>query len=165
MAGPLPPSTTMERMTRQFLHPRFGPLALAVLVSLPATPGAQLATPITVYKTPTCGCCTKWVDYMRQNGFAPEVKDLPALTVIKQSSGIAPALQSCHTSIVDGYVVEGHVPADLVRKMLKERPKITGIAVPGMPMGSPGMEQGGRVDPYQVIAFQKSGATSVYATR
>jgi hypothetical protein len=121
--------------------------------------------PMKVYKTPTCGCCTKWVDHVAAAGFKAEVVDLPSLTVIKANSGVPQRLSSCHTAVVDGYVVEGHVPADVIHKLLKERPQVTGIAVPGMPIGSPGMEQGSRKDPYDVLTFTKTGSTSVYASR
>lgn len=139
--------------------------ALMLSATAPVVSGqAPLATPIKVYKTPTCGCCGKWVEHMRQAGFAPEVQDLPNLAAIKQSTGVPPRLQSCHTSLVGDYVVEGHVPADVVRDLLKEKPAIAGIAVPGMPMGSPGME-GPRQDPYQVIAFTREGQQRVFAER
>ena len=116
-------------------------LAFALVASL--APSAQVATPITVYKTPTCGCCGKWVEHMKQNGFAPKVTDLPNLSAVSRRAACRPNLQSCHTSTIDGYTIEGHVPADVIRQLLKEKPKVAGIAVPGMPMGSPGMEQGG----------------------
>ncbi|HXE81357.1 MAG TPA: DUF411 domain-containing protein [Vicinamibacterales bacterium] len=140
-------------------------LAAAIAASQPRKPGAQGPAKITVYKTPTCGCCAKWVEHMKANGFVPTVHDLPELGAIKAKHGIPAPLQSCHTAIVDGYVVEGHVPADVVRRMLKERPQAAGIAVPGMPMGSPGMEQGGRKDPYEVLTFDTSGKTTVFAKR
>jgi len=151
----------------------FGTLGLSALIlSFAAvsalaqkTATAANPTPIAVYKTPTCGCCTKWVDHMKAAGFAPTVTDLPELSAIKARVGVPPNLQSCHTATVDGYVVEGHVPADVVRQLLKERPKVTGIAVPGMPMGSPGMEQGGLKDPYDVLTFNVAGKTTVYAKR
>jgi hypothetical protein len=145
----------------------FAALGLALAIAASARPPAAAAGPttITVYKTPTCGCCAKWVEHMKANGFAPTVHDLPELSAIKAKHGIPPDLQSCHTAIVDGYVVEGHVPADVVQKMLKDRPKAAGIAVPGMPMGSPGMEQGGVKDPYDVLTFDAAGRTGVFAKR
>jgi hypothetical protein len=135
-----------------------------IALTVPATAQGPVATPITVYKTPTCGCCSKWVDHMRANGFAPKVEDLPNLAAVKMSTGVPRQLQSCHTSVVEGYAVEGHVPADVVRQMLKEKPKIVGIAVPGMPMGSPGME-GSYTEKYNVVAFDKDGGQRVYASR
>ena len=142
-------------------------LVLALVLSSPAgqSPTVPKATTITVYKTSTCGCCGKWVEHMANAGFAPIVKDLPEVGSTKAKLGVPSELGSCHTSVVDGYIVEGHVPADVVKQLLKERPKVAGIAVPGMPMGSPGMEQGDQKDPYDVIAFDKSGKTSVYAKR
>jgi hypothetical protein len=122
-------------------------------------------TPITVYKTPTCGCCKQWVKHLEANGFAVKVHDMDSLEEIKRSMGVPGELQSCHTGIVNKYVVEGHVPADLIQKMLKEKPAIVGLAVPGMPSGSPGMEQGGPKDRYDVIAFERGGKTHVYARR
>jgi hypothetical protein len=142
-------------------------LVLAVVLSAPAgqNPTVPKPTTITVYKTATCGCCGKWVEHMTNAGFAPIVKDLPEVGSTKAKLGVPADLQSCHTTVVDGYVVEGHVPADVVRQLLKERPKVTGIAVPGMPMGSPGMEQGDQKDPYAIIAFDEAGKTTVYAKR
>lgn len=140
-------------------------LTLAVALVASVAPTAQVKTPITVYKTPTCGCCGKWVDHMRQNGFNPTVNDLPNLAAVKQSAGVPGNLQSCHTSTIEGYAIEGHVPADVVRQLLKEKPKVAGIAVPGMPIGSPGMEQPGRTDKYNIVAFGKDGTQKVYASR
>lgn len=125
-----------------------------------ATPTKPIA--IKVYKTPQCGCCKGWVQHLRDNGFQVETMDMPDLSMIKQKYGVAPALQACHTAIVNGYVVEGHVPADVILKMLKEHPAVAGIAVPGMPSGSPGME-GGRKQAYDVLTFDKAGHTKVYA--
>jgi len=115
-----------------------------------------------VYKTPTCGCCEKWVAHMRQAGFTVDARNIPDTTAERAKAGVPVDLASCHTGMVDGYAVEGHVPADVVKRMLKERPKIAGIAAPGMPIGSPGMEQPGYNEPYNVMAFDKSGKTSVY---
>lgn len=120
--------------------------------------------PVTVYKSPTCGCCGKWVEMMRANGFDVTVNDMPDVTPMKDKQGVPAALRSCHTAVVGGYAIEGHVPVDLVKKLLKEKPNAAGIAVPGMPMGSPGME-GATKDTYNVVLFDKAGKTSVYATR
>lgn len=118
-----------------------------------------------VYKTPTCGCCAAWVTYVRRAGFQVEVHDLPDLTEIKRSSGVPQSGESCHTAQVGGYFVEGHVPVEDIRRMLAERPDIRGIAVPGMPAGSPGMEvPGGRADRYQVKAVRRDGSAVVFAT-
>lgn len=123
------------------------------------------ATAVEVYKSPTCGCCAKWVEHLRTATFAPDVHEMPDVSPVKTKAGVPASLQSCHTALVGGYVIEGHVPADVIRQLLREKPKIAGLAVPGMPIGSPGMEQGSRVDPYEVIAFTKDGKTSTYAMR
>lgn len=123
-------------------------------------------TVIQVYKSPTCGCCKNWVDHVRAAGFEPEVFDLSEseLQARKTRLGVGPKLASCHTAIVNGYVVEGHVPAADIQRMLREKPAIAGIAAPGMPVGSPGMEvPGGRKDAYDVVAFTRSGTTRVFA--
>lgn len=128
-------------------------------------PGQQARPiPITVYKSPTCGCCAAWNEHMTANGFAVTVRDTDNLTPVKADAGVPARLQSCHTAIVQGYVVEGHVPADLVKKMLAEKPRVVGIAVPGMPQGSPGMEQGTK-QAYDVLLFDAQGRTTVYARR
>ena len=137
----------------------------ACFVGVPANlVGLQSENDIEIWKTPTCGCCKLWVDHIRSNGFKPTVHDMPDVSAIKRKLGVPTTLESCHTAVVGGYAIEGHVPADVVRTMLKEKPKILGLAVPGMPMGSPGME-GSRKDPYNVIAFQRNGQTTVFAKR
>lgn len=118
---------------------------------------------VTVYKTPTCGCCKKWVNHLESNGFEVESVDMRDLRMIKSMSGITPELSSCHTAIVDGYTIEGHVPADDIKRLLEERPAVKGLAVPGMPMGSPGME-GPRKDAYDVMAFGEGGKATVFAS-
>jgi hypothetical protein len=178
-------------MKSNVLSRRTGPAAVLLLLALgacnragqaeaapTADPGAasapqagQTAAPaqgtrMVVYKTPSCGCCRAWVDHVQAAGFAVEVRDMPDVAPVKHEHGLPGHLASCHTAIVDGYVVEGHVPADVIRRMLAERPQVAGIAVPGMPVGSPGMEvPGGRKDPYDIIAFSKDGKVSVYETR
>ena len=102
---------------------------------------------------------------MQKAGFKVREVDLDDLTEVKQASGVPMRFRTCHTALVDGYVVEGHVPADLVKKMLAEKPKAAGLAVPGMPIGSPGMEQGDQKEPYDVFLFDKTGKTTVYAKR
>ena len=117
-------------------------------------------TPITIYKSPTCGCCAKWVDHMRAAGFATTVRDTPDMDPVKRREGVPKDLESCHTALVGAYVVEGHVPAADVLRLLRERPAgVRGVAAPGMPAGSPGMEMGGQVDRYEVIAFHRDGKT------
>jgi hypothetical protein len=128
---------------------------------------AQSARPqMTVYKSPTCGCCSKWVEHMQANGFDVKAINVDDIEKVKRDHGVPASAASCHTGIVNGYVVEGHVPADAVLKMLKDKPAIAGIAVPGMPMGSPGMEvPGGQKDAYTIVSFDKTGKTSVYQKR
>ena len=105
------------------------------------------------------------VDHMREAGFEVKTIDVADVTAYKKKYGLPPGMGSCHTAIVDGYVVEGHVPAEVVKQMLEEKPDISGIAVPGMPVGSPGMEQGDHVDSYDVVSFDSEGNKSVYASR
>jgi hypothetical protein len=121
---------------------------------------------LVVYKTATCGCCKDWIEHMEENGFTVVAHDYQAVELnnLKLDAGVKSDLASCHTALVAGYVVEGHVPADLVKRMLAERPQITGLAVPGMPVGSPGMEGPIKQD-YRVIAFKRDGAREVYAER
>ncbi|SRR5690554_371753 len=121
------------------------------------TPQVQ-AQEVTVYKSPTCGCCTDWIKHLEDNGFKVVAKDTGNMHQIKQQAGLQPGLGSCHTAFVDGYVIEGHVPASDIHRLLKERPAARGLAVPGMPIGSPGMEVAGRPnDPYDVILFRENG--------
>jgi hypothetical protein len=126
---------------------------------------AHSETRLVIYKSPACGCCGNWVNHVKANGFQTEIHDVDDVNAIKSKHGVPEELYSCHTALADGYVFEGHVPSDLVTKVLKEKPKIVGIAAPGMPIGSPGMEMGGRKDPYKIIAFTRDGKTSVYAQR
>src|SRR5690349_24413252 len=136
----------------------------ALLALRPAlSAGAPTPTAITVYKDPSCGCCTKWVSHLQANGFAPDVHDRSDMDALKDSLGVPTALRSCHTAVVGKYVIEGHVPAADVKQLLATKPaKTVGLAAPGMPAGSPGMEMGGRVDRYDVIAFAPGGSTRVF---
>lgn len=138
-----------------------GLLSIGGLVAMQKT---STAGEVVVYKSPTCGCCKEWVKHLQENGYKVEVHEQYDVTPIKRDLGVPNHLRSCHTATVDGYVLEGHVPADLISRMQTEKPAIKGLAVPGMPMGSPGME-GPRKDPYDVIAFEEKGKTTVYATR
>jgi hypothetical protein len=140
-----------------------GGLTLAAL--LPDTSVAmRKPIAITVYKDPSCGCCTKWVEHLRANGFAPDARDRADMDALKESLGVPAALRSCHTAVAGRYVIEGHVPAADVKKLLDAPPaNVVGLAVPGMPAGSPGMEMGGRADRYEVIAFGAKGSTRVFA--
>lgn len=129
-----------------------------------AVPVASGLPTLVVHKTPTCGCCHQWVAHMQQAGFTVQTHDHDDLAGIKTEHGVPRDKQSCHTALVDGYVIEGHVPADDVKRLLAERPDIRGLTVPGMPAGSPGMEMpDGRVDAYAVEAIGKDGGTTVFA--
>lgn len=139
-------------------------LFLVMVLALPVHPAYADNPEITVYKTPTCGCCVKWVDHLKANGFNVTVQDLADLASIKQQFSVPSDLQSCHTASVGGYTIEGHVPADDIKKLLAEKPKARGLAVPGMPVGSPGMEMGDRKDPYKVILYGEKGQQTVYAS-
>jgi hypothetical protein len=116
---------------------------------------------VKVYKSPSCGCCANWVEHMRAAGFDVEVEDTEQLASVKAEAGVPPQLQSCHTALIGDYVFEGHVPAAAIVRFLDEKPDLDGLAVPGMPVGSPGMEMGGRVDPFDVVAWN-GVETSVY---
>lgn len=121
------------------------------------------ASELTVFRSPTCGCCGKWVEHMRSFGFQIEDNITEDVDVIAQQYGLPDQLRSCHTTIANGYIIEGHIPAVDVARLLKEAPKIAGIAVPGMPVGSPGMESGDYVEPYSVLSFTEAGDTAVFA--
>jgi hypothetical protein len=117
-----------------------------------------------VYKTPWCGCCVKWADHLRENGFVVVTKEVTDLTKVEAKPNVEWRISSCHTAIVDGYVIEGHVPADVIKRFLEERPPVVGLTVPGMPLGSPGMEAEVK-QPYEVLTFDSKGRTEVYAKR
>ena len=121
---------------------------------------------IKVYKTPQCGCCTKWVDVLRDAGLDVEAEDIShaELNEKKIDAGLNRSLASCHTALVGDYVIEGHVPVAEIRRLLESEPDVRGLAVPGMPVGSPGMEIGDRQDPYDVLAFREDGSTEVFAS-
>lgn len=136
-----------------------------LVLAASAAPAPQAKSVVVIHKSPTCGCCSKWVDHMKAAGFATEVHDMADVEPIKNKHRVPADLRSCHTALADGVVIEGHVPADLVKKLLAERSKSTiGLAVPGMVTGSPGME-GAWKDPYDVISFDQAGKTAVYAKR
>lgn len=130
-----------------------------LLVPLLLLSGSAMASNGVVYKSPSCGCCKEWINHMTDAGFELEAIDHGNLTAIKKQHGVSPQLASCHTAVIDGYVVEGHVPAQDVKRLLAEKPTLTGISVPGMPLGSPGMEYNGQTQAYKVIGFTQSGMT------
>lgn len=141
-------------------------LRLFLIAAFFATPAISIAEQIlpkiTVYKSPTCGCCTKWVKHLEQNGFVVEALNSRDMSAVKRQMGITRDIQSCHTGEVDGYFIEGHVPAADIKKLLKEKPKAAGLTVPGMPMGSPGME-GHRKDAYSVLLIGEDGKQQVFS--
>lgn len=117
---------------------------------------------MTVYKSPTCGCCGKWITHMEENGLKVNAVDILEMNVVKERYGITRNLASCHTAIIDGYYIEGHVPAADVKRLIAEKTNSKGLTVPGMPVGSPGMEMGDRVDSYQVLSVKSDGSTEVF---
>ncbi|MBL8224976.1 MAG: DUF411 domain-containing protein [Chromatiales bacterium] len=129
---------------------------------LPLARAADAAPVLQVWRTPTCGCCGAWVRHMETNGFRVEVTMQDDLSAIKAKHGVPRSLESCHTGVVGGYVVEGHVPAGDVKRLLRERPPVAGLVVPGMPAGSPGME-GPVSEPYATLALAADGTTTVFA--
>ena len=120
------------------------------------------AESIHVYKSPTCGCCTNWVAHLEDAGFDVTVEDVTDVAAVKTSLGVPSDLGSCHTATVGGYVIEGHVPAENIKDLLAQAPEVRGLAVPGMPVGSPGME-GPNAAPYDVLAFDEAGNRGVFA--
>ena len=130
--------------------------------ALAATAANQDLPTVLVYKTASCLCCNGWVEHLEAAGFTVDARNVRDIMSVKRDGGVPVAMSSCHTAIIDGYVVEGHVPADQVKRLLAERPDIAGIAVPGMPMGSPGME-GRNAAPYQVLSFTRDGEAAVFA--
>jgi hypothetical protein len=132
--------------------------ALGAGVNLPASAG----TAVDVYKSPYCGCCGKWVEHLRQAGFEVRTHDVNDVPGTRQRLGMPERLGSCHTAKVAGYVVEGHVPAADIQRLIKEKPKAIGLAVPAMPPGSPGMESA-RPMPYDTLLVLNNGATAVFA--
>lgn len=123
---------------------------------------AQASEVVDVYRDPNCGCCKQWIAHLRDNGFTVNDHVEPNMSAVKQRLGVAPRLASCHTAVIDGKFVEGHVPAEQVR-LLAQRDDLVGVAVPGMPIGSPGMEMGARKDAYQVIGLTRKGRDTVVA--
>lgn len=143
---------------RLMLLAPLAPLALA------ACGEAAAAQTVAVVKTPTCGCCGAWVEHLRAAGFQVTVTDVEDVTPTARQLGVPDDLRSCHTASIGGYAVEGHVPVEDIRRLLAERPDAAGIAVPGMPIGSPGMEMGDRREPYQTLLFRRDGQRRVFAS-
>lgn len=127
------------------------------------TPATANLPTVTVYNNPSCDCCGDWVTHLRENGFEVDVESRLNMKSVKQELGVPGDLVSCHTATVGNYVVEGHVPAQDVKRLLETTPQVRGLSVPDMPIGSPGMERGDRVEPYAVTSFTAEGDTSVFA--
>jgi len=143
--------------------------ALVLTATVASAGGFALAAPapgpeVVVYKNASCGCCKKWVEHLQSAGFRVTVHDTSSVAGVMERYGVPRKLTACHTAVVDGYVVEGHVPADVIQRLLKERPGIAGVAVPGMPAGSPGMESDAPAR-YYIFTFDKNGTTAVYGAR
>ncbi|MFT6141009.1 MAG: hypothetical protein ACJAYB_001151 [Psychromonas sp.] len=134
-----------------------------LFITLSVFAGSAFATEMTLYKSPYCGCCKAWAEQVEKAGFEITVIEQANNNELHKAHGITRQLAACHTATVDGYVLEGHVPVGDIQRLLKERPSITGIAVPGMPASSLGMDVLNNTDPYQVIAFRQDGKTSVYS--
>lgn len=145
-------------MLRRKLVTALGPLALLACAQ------SAVAATLVVTKTASCGCCHGWVEHMEKAGFKVEVRNVDDVTPTARRLGVPDRLRSCHTTQAGNYVIEGHVPAGDVKRLLAAKPKATGLAVPGMVIGSPGMEQSGRADRYDVVLFDKSGKTEVFAS-
>lgn len=133
-----------------------------MMTGMMSAASAQQSKIVELYKSPYCGCCTAWGDHMKAAGFQIKEHNIEDMTSVKAKYGVADDLQSCHTAIIDGHVIEGHVPVQDIEKLLAEGGEKSGLAVPGMPVGSPGMEQGDMTEPYQVIRFSKTDR-SVFA--
>ena len=145
-------------MQRRTLLQTIGLLALPTPLMLSAK---NTLPTIDVYKSATCGCCTQWVEHLQKNGFSVNARNVPNTAAYRAQFGVPAALGSCHTGLVAGYALEGHVPASEIKRLLAEKPRARGLAVPQMPMGSPGME-GAYSDAYDVLLFQTDGSASVY---
>lgn len=151
----------MEKAFSSFKR-TIGLLGLGFILCLDGTASSKKLE-VVVYKSPTCGCCSQWEDHMRGAGFSVVSRVVDDVNSIKKKHGVPQALQSCHTAVVDGLVLEGHVPARAVQKLLKKRPKgVKGLAVPGMPVGAPGMEGGSYREKYNVLSFSEAGKSSVF---
>jgi hypothetical protein len=152
---------------RAFVLRVAGLVAAGVACGRPAAPVAGSSakpTPITIYKSSSCECCAKWVDHVRDNGFEPMVHDEEDMDAIKAQLGVPEGVRSCHTALVGKHLIEGHVPASDIKRLVVEQPRVAGLAVPGMPPGTPGMAQpGAKIAGFEVVAFQLDGTTKTFA--
>ena len=137
-------------------------VALASVWDQETEPNYSGTLEMTVYRSPSCGCCGVWIEHAKKHGF--KVKDIKteSIEAVKQQYNVPPELASCHTAIIDGYVMEGHIPADDIKRFLEQQPELAGLAVPGMPLGTPGMEAGDLKQPFQVLAFNDKGEVEVF---
>lgn len=138
--------------------------SVAFLAVLGTGSAAVAGDEMVMYKDPNCGCCGKWAEHMRENGIAVKEISTREMSLVKSEAGVPRELGSCHTAIIDGYVVEGHVPASDVKRLLTERPAVVGISAPGMPLGSPGMEGPYEAERYDVVSFDKGGRVEVFSS-
>ena len=156
-----PPETVMKYGIALLLLLAAG--LLPTIEAAPAKPPASNApVEMIVYRSPTCTCCGRWLEHMKRDGFVIQDIQTEDMDAIKRQRGVPSELKSCHTALVGGYVVEGHVPAEDVRALLDKKPAVVGISVPGMIVGTPGMEMGGRKDPYAVVQFDRSGKVTIF---
>jgi hypothetical protein len=142
------------------MKPGKWPVTALLLASMAA--GAEPLPEVVMHKDPNCGCCGQWAEHLQANGFRVKTVKEDDMQSIKRRFAVPQGLTSCHTAKVGGYVIEGHVPARAIKRLLREKPAVAGLAVPGMPLGSPGMEMPGKQDPYDVVAFDKAGKAAVY---
>ena len=138
------------------------PILLSIAAAAAFLSTAANAAQLTVMKSPYCGCCAKWIEHVQQHGFTVKVVDTEDMASVKKRLGVPDRLASCHTTMAGGYFIEGHVPAADIKRLLAQKPKATGIAVPGMPAGSPGMEAAGK-EPYATVLVRADGTTGIFA--
>lgn len=139
------------------------PVLFALVAATAFISSAASAAQLTVHKSPWCDCCSKWIEHVQQHGFTVKVVETEEMMAVKKRLGVPEKLASCHTSEAGGYFIEGHVPAADIKRLLAQKPKAAGIAVPGMPMGSPGMDEGGQRQPYATVLVARDGKASIYA--
>lgn len=138
-------------------------LIAALMLLAPMAAGAEPLPEVLMHKDPNCGCCSAWAEHLAANGFRVKTVATVDMQSVKRRFAVPRRLTSCHTAKVGGYVIEGHVPAAAIKRLLRDRPAVAGLSVPGMPLGSPGMEVPGKKDPYDVLAFDRAGKIQVFA--
>ena len=155
-------STSQLRQYIKLLAVCFVVIVAVTLTTATSAAAASKSLKITVYRDPSCSCCGGWIDYLTHQGFQPKKVLTSEIYTLKHQFGVPNDLESCHTAVINGYVIEGHVPADEIKRLLTEKPDLAGIAVPGMPIGTPGMESGDVREPFTVVSFDKQGNTEVF---